>query len=85
MSITRRDFIATTALASAAAALPAQEQTRAGKKPIIVCAANGYNYLDDGYDILRRGGDTLDAAMRVVRGPEDDPNDQSVGLGGLSA
>ncbi len=83
MSITRRDFIATTALASAAAALPAQEQTRSGKKPIIVCAANGYNYLDDGYDILRRGGDTLDAAMRVVRGPEDDPNDQSVGLGGL--
>ena len=32
--------------------------------------------------MLRGGADTLDAAMRVVRGPEDDPNDDSVGLGG---
>ena len=32
---------------------------------------------------LKGGGDTLDAALRVVRGPEDDPNDSSVGLGGL--
>ena len=29
------------------------------------------------------GGDTLDAALLVVKGPEDDPNDTSVGLGGL--
>ena len=28
-------------------------------------------------------GDTLDAALKVVKGPEDDPNDDSVGLGGL--
>jgi N4-(beta-N-acetylglucosaminyl)-L-asparaginase len=33
--------------------------------------------------MLRGGADTLDAALRVVRGPEDDPNDDSVGLGGL--
>ena len=32
---------------------------------------------------LSNGGDTLDAVMQVITGPEDDPNDDSVGLGGL--
>ncbi len=58
-------------------------QSGSYKRPIIVCAHNGLNYLDDGFAILKNGGDTLDAAMRVVKGPEDDPNDTSVGLGGI--
>ena len=53
------------------------------KKPVIICAANGYEYLDRGYAVLTSGGDTLDAVMQVITGPEDDPNDDSVGLGGL--
>jgi N4-(beta-N-acetylglucosaminyl)-L-asparaginase len=53
------------------------------KRPIIVCAHNGFNYLDDAFAFLKSGGDTLDAALRVVKGPEDDPNDTSVGLGGI--
>src|SRR5208282_825934 len=35
------------------------------------------------FAFLKSGGDTLDAAIRVAKGPEDDPNDDSVGLGGL--
>jgi N4-(beta-N-acetylglucosaminyl)-L-asparaginase len=54
-----------------------------GKRPIIVCSHNGVNYLDAAFAFLKSGGDTLDAALRVVKGPEDDPNDDSVGLGGL--
>ena len=34
-------------------------------------------------DILKNGGDTLDAAVAVVTVVEDDPNDDSVGYGGL--
>ncbi len=64
------------------AARPAQA-SGTSKRPIIVCANNGINYLDDAFIFLKNGGDTLDAAMRVVKGPEDDPNDDSVGLGGL--
>jgi N4-(beta-N-acetylglucosaminyl)-L-asparaginase len=52
-------------------------------KGIIVCAYNGFAYLDRAYKILSGGGDTLEAAIAVVTGPEDDPNDDSVGLGGL--
>ncbi len=92
MKISRRDFIATTAVGSASLALDLQGQNKdtssalpgnPPKKPIIICAHNGYNYLDRGYAVLTAGGDTLDAVMQVITGPEDDPNDDSVGLGGL--
>jgi N4-(beta-N-acetylglucosaminyl)-L-asparaginase len=53
------------------------------KRPIIVCAHNGYAYLENAFAFLKGGGDTLDAALKVVKGPEDDPNDTSVGLGGI--
>src|SRR6266404_7047334 len=64
------------------AARPA-EPSGAAKRPIIICANNGINFLDDAFAFLKNGGDTLDAALRVVKGPEDDSNDDSVGLGGL--
>jgi N4-(beta-N-acetylglucosaminyl)-L-asparaginase len=96
MKLTRREFVATTALGSASLALDLHGQTAAPnyqtenrapstkpKVPVIISAANGYNYLDRGYAVLTGGGDTLDAVMQVIRGPEDDPNDDSVGLGGL--
>ncbi len=70
---------------SAAKATTRDSQTTSAgyKLPIIICAHNGFNYLDDAYAFLKGGGDTLDAALRVVKGPEDDPNDTSVGLGGI--
>jgi N4-(beta-N-acetylglucosaminyl)-L-asparaginase len=55
----------------------------AAKRPIIISAANGVNSLQKGMDILNSGGDTLDAAVAVVTVVEDDPNDDSVGYGGL--
>jgi N4-(beta-N-acetylglucosaminyl)-L-asparaginase len=63
---------------------PAQQASSGSyKRPIIICAHNGFNYLEDAFAFLKSGGDTLDAALRVVQGPENDPNDTSVGLGGL--
>ncbi len=99
MSISRRGFLGSAIAASLASGLNPQDlqaQDKAlsnaprpanpfgtGKRPIIICAHNGANYLDDAFAFLQNGGDTLDAALRVVKGPEDDPNDDSVGLGGL--
>ena len=99
MSISRRDFVKTSvfgAVASRSAAhasvtdspVDSAGQGHASnsdspKKPIIICAHNGYSYVEAAYAFLKGGGDTLDAAIRVVIGPEDDPNDDSVGLGGL--
>ncbi len=94
MKVTRRDFIATTAVGSASLALDLQGQskprtsapTSGADRPGSQSSSaphNGYNYLDRGYAVLTGGGDTLDAVMQVITGPEDDPNDDSVGLGGL--
>jgi len=54
-----------------------------GKRPIIISSANGVKALQKGMDILKGGGDTLDAAVAVVTLVEDDPSDDSVGYGGL--
>jgi N4-(beta-N-acetylglucosaminyl)-L-asparaginase len=94
MTVSRRDFLTTAVVGSLSLGLQGQDRKEqepksppfaqaGGKRPIIVCAGNGYNYLDDAYNFLKNGGDTLDAALRVVKGPEDDPKDDSVGLGGL--
>jgi N4-(beta-N-acetylglucosaminyl)-L-asparaginase len=66
------------ALARANPAPPAQ-----GQRPLIISSANGVHALDKGMDILHKGGDTLDAAVAAVTVVEDDPNDDSVGYGGL--
>jgi N4-(beta-N-acetylglucosaminyl)-L-asparaginase len=54
-----------------------------GVRPLIISSANGLQHLDDGMELLKSGGDTLDAALAVVTKVEDDPNDDSVGYGGL--
>jgi N4-(beta-N-acetylglucosaminyl)-L-asparaginase len=99
MTVSRRDFLTTAVVGSLSLGLHGQQSqgqaskehpanktepnSGRGKRPIMVCANNGFNYLDDAYAFLAGGGDTLDAALRVVKGPEDDPHDTSVGLGGL--
>lgn len=98
MTVSRRDFVKTSvlgAIATAAVSNPrdavastvATDQGHASqndaKRPIIICANNGYAYVEAAYAFLKSGGDTLDAGIRVVTGPEDDPKDDSVGLGGL--
>src|SRR5499427_3084369 len=96
LSISRRDFVKTSVLGAVAAGTGAQaavslnsgQQGHASnndlaKRAIMICAHNGHAYIEAAYAYLESGGDTLDAAIRVVRGPEDDPNDDSVGLGGL--
>src|ERR1700757_1172349 len=56
-------------------------------KNIMISAANGItprgNHLEAGYRKLVAGADTLEAAITTVSGPENDPEDDSVGLGGL--
>jgi N4-(beta-N-acetylglucosaminyl)-L-asparaginase len=98
MTFSRRDFVKTSLLGAVAAGVGTQAQgeesaqgaaperdAQSGphKRPIIVCANNGYAYLENAFAFLKGGGDTLDAALKVVKGPEDDPNDDSVGLGGI--
>jgi N4-(beta-N-acetylglucosaminyl)-L-asparaginase len=54
-----------------------------GTRPLIISSANGVHALDKGMDILKKGGETLDAVIAAVTVVEDDPKDNSVGYGGL--
>ncbi len=99
MTFSRRDFVKTSVLGAVATGIGADsiangahaETTQQGhasssdssKRSVIICAKNGHAYVEAAYAFLKSGGDTLDAGIRVVKGPEDDPNDDSVGLGGL--
>lgn len=97
MAISRRDFLAQAAMSSVALGLSGQ-QIRGGRAqqasntasgngksapPVLVSSANGWNGIDAGYQMLKDGKDTLDAVITVGKTEEDDPNDMSVGLGGL--
>jgi N4-(beta-N-acetylglucosaminyl)-L-asparaginase len=94
VTFSRRDFVKTSVIGAVAAGMnvpsaaaePVQEhdaQSGSPKRPVIICAHNGKAYVEAAYAFLKGGGDTLDAAIQVVKGPEDDPNDDTVGLGGL--
>ena len=76
------NLFARTAPAAAESASPAASPAQ-GKRPVIISSANGVNALGRGMDILKKGGDTLDAVIAAVTVVEDDPNDDSVGYGGL--
>jgi len=88
---TRREFLgrgAAAAAALAASSLAAQEKSAAttiapSAKPVIVTRICGDNTIAEAYSMLVQGADTLEAALHVCQGREDDPKDTSVGLGGL--
>lgn len=96
MRISRRKFIG--AGAAAAAALTLDRTARAdvlrvpasgvgsslATRPVVVASANGIRGVARAYDMItRQNADTLDAIIAGVNIQELDPEDQSVGLGGL--
>lgn len=93
MSLTRREFLALSAATAASAALPplaAMEngsvslQTKPARGPIAISSGNGLKAVARAYQLMtEKNEDPLDAAIAGVNLVELDPNDQSVGLGGL--
>jgi N4-(beta-N-acetylglucosaminyl)-L-asparaginase len=66
------------------AALPLAAQAQAARpKNIVISSANGLRCCARAMDVIRAGGDTLEAAVAGVSINEDDPEDTSVGYGGL--
>jgi len=53
------------------------------RQPVIITRALGKPTIEEAWKMLKDGGDTLDAVLHVCKGQEDDPDDQTVGLGGL--
>lgn len=91
-SINRRRFLATTAAGMAASSVRAAPATRAGgSRPTVVASGNGLTAKNGGdiscvelaFERMTGGDDVLDALIAGVNIVELDPEDTSVGFGGL--
>jgi N4-(beta-N-acetylglucosaminyl)-L-asparaginase len=51
--------------------------------PCVVAAATGFGGVQRAYEMIMQGADTLDAGVECVKVPELDPDETSVGYGGL--
>src|SRR5688572_30132593 len=96
MSTSRRDFLSTSAAAAAGLVLPRVDRSLVGAadraaarrapfagRPVVVGSGNALRGVKVAYDMLAKGADPLDAGIAAVNIQELDPDDQSVGLGGL--
>jgi N4-(beta-N-acetylglucosaminyl)-L-asparaginase len=62
---------------------PLPPQSRWAAKPVAIASANGLPAVQKAFDMLMQGADTLDSVIEGVKIQELDPNDDSVGYGGL--
>jgi N4-(beta-N-acetylglucosaminyl)-L-asparaginase len=90
--LSRRAFLASMAVGAAGLARgrKAQASNQAGPSPkvgsnlpVAVGSANGLRAVARAVERMRAGADPLDAAIEGVNIIEDDPNDMSVGYGGV--
>lgn len=82
---TRREFIKRSAIGSGVLlSAPLKVPAAAPNKPIVISTWNfGLDANEAAWKILSKGGRALDAVEAGARVPEADPNETSVGFGGL--
>ena len=99
MSTSRREFLEAGALAAAGLVLPRRADAApfirvteraesipaaaSAGRPAVIASSNGMRGVKVAYDMIAGGADPLDAAIAGVNIQELDPDDMSVGLGGL--
>ncbi|HCV43855.1 MAG TPA: asparaginase [Bacteroidetes bacterium] len=91
MPSSRRDFIrqasaigAGTLISSTLpSSLAQQVSAQPSPTPIVIASANGLHAVVKAMEVIQTGGDALDGVVAGVNIVEDDPNDTSVGYGGL--
>src|SRR3954452_12072640 len=94
--VTRREFVLTGTAGLAAAAAPrpspgANLPTKRSVKPVVIASANGNKFKNGGqvtavekaFSMMTHGSDVLDALIAGVNIVELDPEETSVGYGGL--
>lgn len=84
-ALSRRGFLAAASLAGlgATAAGAAPPKPPGTKRPVVVASANGLACVEKAMELIKAGADPLDAAIAGVAIVEADPNEHTVGLGGI--
>lgn len=83
MPLSRRRFLGVSAAAAAAVPLRTVSRPTPPARPLAVASGNGLRGVERAVERMTAGEDPLDAAIAGVNLQELDPDDQSVGLGGL--
>lgn len=86
--VSRRTFLSTTMAAAPVSAFlsqnaAAQKKDSAVRNAVVISSGNGIAATEKAMSMIRQGSDALDAVVSGVNIVEDDPNDMTVGLGGL--
>jgi N4-(beta-N-acetylglucosaminyl)-L-asparaginase len=85
-TLDRRSFIASIPAVAAISTLTGakpQAVPAAGTRPVVISSHNGLAAVSRAMDLIRTGKDPLEAVVAGINIVEDDPEDMSVGLGGL--
>lgn len=86
MPFTRRDFLRMGGVAGFSSILPFVKMSASlssQSRPIVIASANGEKAVEKAMSMIQQGADALDAAIAGVNIVENDPDDDSVGYGGL--
>ncbi|MDE2833686.1 MAG: N(4)-(beta-N-acetylglucosaminyl)-L-asparaginase [Bacteroidota bacterium] len=81
--LSRRDFLATAGAASLVAGTRRGDFARSTAGPVAIASGNGLNTVARAVEEINSGADALDAVIAGVNLVEEDPNDTTVGYGGL--
>ncbi|MFA6467568.1 MAG: N(4)-(beta-N-acetylglucosaminyl)-L-asparaginase [Bacteroidota bacterium] len=86
--VNRRKFLASTVLSGTVMSflpelLESQTKPTEVRKAVVISSGNGISATAKAMEMIRQGADALDAVVAGVNLVENDPNDMTVGLGGL--
>ncbi len=86
--INRRNFLSQSLVASAAFSIPAWSSAQVKnqnevRKTVVISSGNGIRATEKAMELINTGADALDAVIAGVNIIEDDPEDMTVGYGGL--
>jgi len=84
-SVHRRDFFKTSLAGLSSSILIGAAPLRppGDRRPVVISSANGLKTVEKAMELIKAGSDPLDAAIAGVGIVEEDPNDHTVGLGGI--
>jgi N4-(beta-N-acetylglucosaminyl)-L-asparaginase len=82
--VNRRTFLSVSAAGLGATALGAAPPKPVGNlRPVVIASGNGLKTVEKAMELIKAGVDPLDAAIEGVAIVEADPNDHTVGYGGI--
>jgi N4-(beta-N-acetylglucosaminyl)-L-asparaginase len=83
MTLSRRTLLGAAAAAAALSKVAKAQKPTGGALPVAISSSNGIRAVERAFELMTKGTDPLEAAISGVNIVEDDPEDMTVGYGGI--